>query len=181
MQVSVEEAIQKLPSRARVGLVLCATEHVIEAAPKEPAVLTGIRQGLADGWKWMQGENVDPTKLYERIDPLALASADYPIGIPQKNVLLSVVAGFYYTTGEIASYTTPEGADQGYPPLGSDMADVGEEDLFECLHKAAESASDVPAEAQWQQNLAERLLTDFQTDNPDQLGPSIPHEYFLHS
>jgi len=179
MQVPIEKAIQTLPSRARVGLALSATEHVVHALAKEATVLTAIRQGLADGWRWVHGEKVDPVQFYNRIDPLALASADYPIGTQRKNVLLSIVAGFYYTTGEIASYETLQGADQGYSTLGSDMADVEEEDLLECLHKAAESAADVSAEAQWQQNMADRLLTDFQTDDPDQIGPPIPREYFL--
>lgn len=179
MQISIEEAVQTLPSRVRVGLVLSAAEHVLEDLSKRSAVPAEVQQGLADGWKWVHGEEVDPVQFYNRIDPLALVSADYAIGTPQKNVLLSIVAGFYYTTGEIASYTTPEGADQGYSPLGSDMADVGEEDLLECLHKAVESAFSVSAESQWQQNMVDRLLADFQTDNPDQLGPPIAHEYFL--
>ncbi len=177
--MTTEEAIQALPSRARVGLALASVEHVVATLSTEPVAFSEARQGLDDGWRWVHGGKVDPIKFYERVEPLALASTDFPIGTAKKNALLSAVAAFCYTTGEILSYGASAGIDPEDTTLDSEMADIGEDDLVDCLQKAVEGAPDVTAEAQWQRHLADRLVADFRTDDPDQLGPTIAREYFL--
>lgn len=180
--MTVEKAFQFLPSRARVGLALASVEHVAAALSSEPAALSGVRQGLDEGWRWVQGGQVDLMEFYARVDPVALTSADFSIGTAQKSVLLSAVSAFCYITGEIWSYTAPADLDQTSEDFGemrSTLVDVGEDDLIECLCQATECTVDVTAEAQWQQHIAERLLADFRTDDPEQLGPPIVREYFL--
>lgn len=180
--MTIEESIQFLPSRARVGLALVSVEHIITALSSEPAACLSVRQGLDEGWRWVQGGQVDLMKFYARVDPIALTSADFSIGTAQKSTLLSAVSALCYITGEIWSYTAPAELDQTSADFGemrSTLVDVGEDDLIECLHQATECTVNITAEAQWQQHIVERLLADFRTDDPEQLGPAIAREYFL--
>ena len=102
---------------------------------------------------------------------------DFEKDTAPRDAMLSVVACLYYATGEIATYQTEE-APPGSSPLGSDMADVGPEDLVECLTKASEVAENTEAEVQWQQEAINRLLSDFHVEDNYQLGPPLNRAYF---
>lgn len=111
-------------------------------------------------------------------DVCSLASTDLAPDTKQHNAALTVVSALYYAAGEAAAYETLENAHPPVSPLGSDMADVGYEDLGECLGRAADSAADVEAETRWQQSLIERLLPDFHADAPNQPGSFINRDGF---
>jgi hypothetical protein len=175
----VQTAIRELPSRARVGLALTSAERALASLADFPDVCSLGYRGLEDAWRWVDSTAGRSLDLYNQIDPLAFASTDLAADTTQHNAVLAVVSALYYAAGEIATYETPENAHQLFSPLGSDMADVGSEDLVECLERAADSAMDVEAEIQWQQKLIDRLLSDFHTVDPYQPGSSIRRDYFL--
>lgn len=140
MQSHVEKAIQELPSRARVELALASAEHTLASLADCPDVCGLASRGLADAWRWVNGTAVRPLDLYRQIAPLAFASTDLAPDTAPHNAALAVVSALYYAAGEAAAYEIPENAHPLFSPLGSDMADVGYEDLVECLERAASSA-----------------------------------------
>lgn len=124
----------------------------------------------------MHGAGVKSLALYSQINPLAFGSTDLAPDTVQHNAALAVVSALYYAAGEAAAYETPENAPPPVSPLGSDMADVGYEDMVECLERAASSAADTEAETRWQQELIERLWQRRVRDTdcvPNSLGEKL--------
>lgn len=175
-QSHVEKAIPELPSRARVGLALRSAERALASLADCPDVFSLASRGLEDAWRWVNGTAVRPLALYRQIDPLAFASTDLAPDTAPHNAALAVVSALYYAAGEAAAHETAENGHPPVSPLGSDMADVGIEDLMECLERAASSAADAEAETWWQQELIERLWQRLVHDTdcvPDSLGDKL--------
>lgn len=173
----VEKATRHLPSYARTALGLACAERAATLLRTDDKLSALIDRGLEDGWKWVSGGTLKANELYEQIDPLAYASTDFATGSVPQSAVLSVVSCLYYTTSEIASFETRKELEE-LLNIGSDMADVGDEALVDCLAKAAEVAENTEAEVQWQQKTIDRLLSNFRVEVPYQLGPPLSRTYF---
>ncbi len=174
------ENIARLPIRARVGLALASAEHVLPFLTGDPQIFEGARSALVDGWRWSRDETIPAQVLYDHIYPLMEFEHEIePPDVERKeNALFSTITAMYYVTWQAARREEQEeGVDQ-YTPLPNDIAEIGEEDVIDCLAYAAQAANQPDSEVRWQQRILHNLLNDFETDDSEILGEVVPSHYF---
>jgi hypothetical protein len=163
-----------VPIRPRVAFVLAIAERVMPALTDNPEAFGAVQRALADGWRWEQGEDILAKQLYEDDEgDLALQGSLVRDGEASAAVQTATSA-FYYTLWHAFYQDLSRGlVREGDVPL---MTEVTEDVLAEVCDFATRTSL---CDGHWITAIANRLSTDFHTDNPEELGPIVYHNYFI--
>jgi hypothetical protein len=173
MKVSYSDLILHLPIRPRVAFVLAIAERVLPALAKNGEAFKAARKAVTDAWRWEEGEKISAIQLYEEDDE-ALALQTCLIKDKEGSAAINAAtSAFYYTlwrafTLDLSRGQVREGEIPG-------MRDVTEEVIDEVCELATQTSL---CDSDWILSLSERLASDFRTHNPEELGTSVPRQFF---
>jgi len=169
MTLEIQRLAAFLPVRARVALALGIADSVLPAIRDGDSLKTA-KKALDDAWKWENGKDVTARDVYAHIEPVTVA-ATRSNNEREKAALCAIGSAIYYVAWHAFSSELKQKKKISVP---NDMADVTEETVNEIL----EYASRTREVEMNQSSMVERLLTDFRTHDPNEMGKSIERQYF---
>jgi hypothetical protein len=174
MKLISEELCQRVPVRPRVAFVLAVAERVLPALAGTRDAYAVAERALTDGWRWEQGQTIPALQLYKD-DVAGLAiQGSLLSGHEASAAMCAATSAFYYTLWHAFRQDLDTGqVSEGEVP--NDMAEVTEEVIDEVCDCAIRSSV---CDRAWITSLAEHLSANFHATNPEDLGPSVPKEYF---
>ena len=180
---ALQQKLARLPVNARVALALACAKRTLDAFAERFDVLMEVynrcKAALDDGWAWETTRGVDAPTLYEHIHPLLACEHRY--GLAQEPrvlaALFAVVSALYFTTWQAEGYDFLQSRIPP-PSLPNDIAEVTDDTVSECMAYAVQATAHQEEEQRWQQAALARLLSDYETDDPEGWGKAVEAAYF---
>lgn len=173
MKSKFSDLRQRVPIRGRVAFVLAVAQKVLPALEHKQDALSAAAQALADGWRWEEGETISSLQLYEKDDEDLVLQGSLVKDEKALPAIMAATSAFYYMLWHAYKLDLNRGqVKRGEVP---NMGEVSEEVIDEVCQYAMQS---VLCEEDWITELTKRLIKDYGTDNPEELGAVVPRQYF---
>jgi hypothetical protein len=168
MKLTYSGLQNEVPIRARVAFVLTVAGRVIPALAKQTEAFSAARKALSDGWKWEEGEKVSARQLYDdNVEELAVQGS-----LTSDPALGAVISAYYYVVWHAYRQDVTSGhLRQGQ--IYNDIAEVTEEVIDEVCDYAIRTSL---CDTDWIDAIRQRLVSEFRTENPEELGPIVPRQ-----
>lgn len=173
MKASCNDLRQHVPIRVRVAFALAVAERVLPALPKNAEGLKAARKAIADCWRWEEGETIRALQLYEDDDEALVLQGSLIKDKEASAAISAVTSAFYFTLWQAFKQDLKKGLVRaGEVPM---MTEITEEVLDEVCKSATQTSL---CDDDWIASVVGKLLRNFHSDNPDELGPTIPRDAF---
>jgi uncharacterized protein with von Willebrand factor type A (vWA) domain len=164
---------QLVPIRSRVAFVLAVAGKALPALENHRDALDAVAQALADGWRWEEGETISSLQLYEKDDEALALQGCLVKEQAALGAIMAATSAFYYMLWNAYKLDLNRGqVRRGEVP---NMGEVSEEVMDEVCQYATQSGL---CDEKWVNAVAERLIRDYRTDKPEELGAVVPRQYF---
>jgi hypothetical protein len=162
-----------LPIRARVAFVLAAAQRSLLALEGKADASKACAQALRDGWRWQEGEGISSLELYERDDEDLVLQGSLVKEEKALQAIMAATSAFYYTLWH--AYKVDLRSAKVMRGEIPNMGEMSEEVIDEVCQFAMRSGL---CEEAWLSAIADRLIRDYGTEKPENLGTSILRRYF---
>jgi hypothetical protein len=173
LQNSFKERLIHIPILARVALTLACAQRAAIVLSEKSAIHALAICALKDAWTWEIRNNVPAKRLYDYIHSLFALEHLLEGQVRSKSGLFSLISAIYYTTWHAVKLQSSD-AD----PFPNDMTEVDDDYVLKCLEYSAQAATDPLQETHWQDEILDRLFTDFKVNDPNILGLPVLPDYF---
>lgn len=174
MNSQYSKLISTIPVRPRVAFTLAVAERVKPALEGNTEAFNAVQKALADSWRWEQGKDIKALQLYDNDDEALALQGCLVKDKEGSNALMTATSAFYFTLRHAYIIDLRKGlVQEGEVPC---MTEVTEQELIDEACKCATQTS--LCDSHWITTMVDRLLNDFQTKNPDELGPVVSPQYF---
>jgi hypothetical protein len=161
---------RKISIRPRVAFALAVAERVLPTLVHSKDAFDTAVKTLSDGWRWEEGRSISAEDLYRsNVEGLAVQGS-----LTSDPALGATISAYYY----LMWHAFQQDIRESKLPAGkvpNDIAEVSEEVLTEVCEYAAKTPH---FDKTWMASTVSRLIEDFSSDTPDDLGPSVMRKYF---
>ncbi len=173
MKVKFSDLQQSVPIRTRVAFVLAVAEKALPALGNKQDALNASAQALADGWRWEEGETISSLQLYEKDDEDLVLQGSLVKEDKALAAIMAATSAFYYLLWHVYKLDLSKGqVKRGEVP---NMGEVSEEVIDDVCKYAIQSTL---CDEGWLNTLTKRLIKDYHTNTPEELGAIVPRHYF---
>jgi hypothetical protein len=173
MKATCRDLREQVPIRVRVAFALAVAERVLPALSKNTDGFKAARKAVTDCWRWEEGEAIRALQLYENDDEALVLQGSLIVDGEAGAAISAVTSAFYFTLWHSFKQDLEKGLVRvGEVPM---MTEVTEEVLDEVCKSATQTSL---CDDDWIASVVAKLLRDFDSDNPDELGPTISRDYF---
>ena len=182
----------KITTKARVAFLLSSAERALtvlegktsKAYPDNPneaqEIFDWFSNAINDGWGWLANLEMTGKKYYEKYfvvqPPVYIGYYEYSNQPKEERAFNGIRDALYYLCYHMLDYEMSQTGKDTF--VYSDIAEVDEDILLECLESIRKSSDDEQAELAWQEKVINQLLQDHYTEEFDTLGELIGREYF---
>jgi hypothetical protein len=173
MQYNCSDLRQHVSIRVRVAFALAVAERVLPALAKNADGFKAARKALDDCWEWEERGTIRALQLYEDDDEALVLQGSLIKDNEASAAISTVTSAFYFTLWQAFQQDLEKGLVRaGEVPM---MTEITEEILDEVCKSATQTSL---CDDGWLSSVIGRLVRDFHSDNPYELGPTIPQNYF---
>jgi hypothetical protein len=173
MTATCSDLRDHVPIRVRVAFGLDVAERVLPALTKHLEGFEAARRALTACWRWEKGEPIRAVQLYDANDEALVLQGSFITDIEASAAISTVTSAFYFTLWQAFKQDLNRGlVKTGEVPMMSEVT----EEVIENVCKSAVNTS--YCDDSWIASVVGKLLQEFRTENPDELGPTISQDYF---
>jgi len=167
---------KKVTISGRVAVALLAAEHVSQLFTADTCDL--IRAMIAAGWSWMTTRKPDPSQLYDRFNESLIEHEQR--FVDDEHLLTAYHAcldAHYYLVWKAQGVASVEEPGVVYP-VGSDIPEVDESDLMNCLERTIKASRRPNETESWLDGIIAFVERECAVTGGDVIGKPLSRQQF---
>lgn len=191
-EIILNSLCRNVTTRAKIAFLLISAERALktiegkvstiypENSNEANEIYEWFSSALNDGWIWLTNLEMKGKAYYEKyfIDqpPIYTGYYEYRTQPQEERAFNGIRDALFYVCYHMLDYEMSKTGQNTF--IYSDIAEVDEDIVLECLESIRESSKDEQIELAWQEKVITQLLQDHYTEEFDVLGELIGKEYF---